>query len=260
MSDPANGALLNALDTLEDELPDCLKGEEGREAKAWDMARLERGPRDEETSVEAAAWDSDPGFRAHMTALGWVPYPEPPPSQHLRLRKLPAEWTADPQTGVKPADARLAELRQEQQQHEERWVRLLKAAAVVSPFAVRHRIDLTPVRLLELRERPERAAELTRDVEMLRQLVLALDLDGGPPDEPGNKGGRPKRGQPGINARLIDLWDKKPEAQTWGAAKLADALDCARSSVQDCPAFKEREEIRALARAEKQRDAARRRR
>jgi hypothetical protein len=74
------------------------------------------------------------------------------------------------------------------------------------------------------------------------------------------RGGRPKKGQPRLNLRLLDLYGRKPETVPWGATKLAEALGCARSSIQGCDAFKEAADSRAAARAEKQVKKARRRR
>jgi hypothetical protein len=71
-----------------------------------------------------------------------------------------------------------------------------------------------------------------------------------------SKAGRPKRGQPSVNARLLDLWTRTPEAKTWSIKKMADTIGCARSSIKDCEAFQKLAEIRRLARAERQLDKA----
>jgi hypothetical protein len=72
----------------------------------------------------------------------------------------------------------------------------------------------------------------------------------------GGKGGRPKEGQPSVNARLIDLITQKPECKGWGSRKVAEALGCAKSSVEACSAFKQLEGVRRIAQAERrERDA-----
>jgi hypothetical protein len=103
--------------------------------------------------------------------------------------------------------------------------------------------------------------ELRHPLCHLAELVR-MDLaewEEGEGGEPAGRGGRPKKGRPGLNGRLLDLWTRKPETRTWGARKLADTLGCAKSSIQACKGYQELEAIRAELRAEARANAAKRR-
>jgi hypothetical protein len=81
------------------------------------------------------------------------------------------------------------------------------------------------------------------------------------PTEPVDcKRGRPKKGDPSINAKVLDLIDRHPECKGWGSRKIAKTLGCAHSSVEACSAFTALENLRRIAQAEKrERDAKKRR-
>jgi hypothetical protein len=75
----------------------------------------------------------------------------------------------------------------------------------------------------------------------------------------GSEGGRPEKGKPSVNAMVLDLIERNPEAKGWGARKIANVIGCAMSSVQGCPAFKALGELRAMARAARQEQDAKKR-
>jgi hypothetical protein len=74
------------------------------------------------------------------------------------------------------------------------------------------------------------------------------------------KGGRPKKGTVSTEALLVDLYLKRPETKEYGSTQLAVILDRARSTIQDCKAFKIQEGLRRLAKADKEIAKAKRRR
>lgn len=83
-----------------------------------------------------------------------------------------------------------------------------------------------------------------------------------PADDTGDKsrGGRPKKGRPTVNARMLDLITARPESKGWTAKQFSVAIECAESSVKDTKTWEQLADIRRLARAEKQIAKARRRR
>lgn len=55
-----------------------------------------------------------------------------------------------------------------------------------------------------------------------------------------------------INARMIDLLGRKPEAKDWSARQFAMALDCSKGSIGDAAAWKTLMQTRESAKAARQ--------
>ena len=57
-----------------------------------------------------------------------------------------------------------------------------------------------------------------------------------------------KKSKATVNARVIDLLQRNPEARDWSARKIAESLECGESSVAECEAYKTLDTAREMAR------------
>ncbi len=86
------------------------------------------------------------------------------------------------------------------------------------------------------------------------------DTPSGQTDSQPGKGGRPPKGTPTVNAKMLHVITARPEAKGWTARQFAVAIGCGESTVKESKTWKHLAEIRRLARAEKQIEKAKRRR
>ena len=75
-----------------------------------------------------------------------------------------------------------------------------------------------------------------------------------------SRGGRPKKGEPSAEARMIDMVISRPESKGWTARQFAIATGLSATSVKGTMTWDQLAEIRLTARAERQIAKARRRR